>query len=130
MQVWEGLSAARTEVTDRLRLLAVPLFAYDLNYGDEISVMRSGEGALVATGVTKDAGNYTFRVWMPEASDVSALREVVDRFGRLGCLIEGYSDRLVGLSCGPDNAQQVADALQLGESEGRFLYETGRQESS
>lgn len=126
-QVWEGLAAATTEAKDRVKLRAVPLFAYDVNYGDEISVVASAEGPLVATGITNDAGQYTFRTWMPEDAGDAALRDVVTMFGELGCLIEGYSHKLIGLSCGPENAQAVADALHVGEQEGRFVYETGRQ---
>jgi hypothetical protein len=130
IQVWEGLAAEATEAKDRVKLRAVPLFAYDVNYGDEISVVASAEGPLVATGITKDAGNYTFRAWMREDAGDAALRDVVTVFGALGCLIEGYSDRLIGLSCSPENAQHVADALEGAEQEGRFTYETGRQPTS
>ena len=46
-----------------------------------------------------------------------------DDEGRAGCLIEGYSDRLNGLSSSPENAQHVADALEVAEQGGRFAYE-------
>ena len=129
-QVWEGLAAETTEAKDRVRLRAVPMFAYDVNYGDEISVVTSAEGPIVATGVTKNSGNYTFRVWIREDAGDAALRDVVTQFGALGCLIEGYGDKLIGLSCSPENAQQVADALDVAEQEGRFTYETSRQRTS
>jgi hypothetical protein len=129
-QVWEGLAAEATGAKDRVKLRAVPLFAYDVNYGDEISVMTSAEGQIVATGITKDAGNYTFRVWMREDTGDAAVGDVVAQFGALGCLIEAYGDRLIGLSCSPKNAQHVADALDVAEQEGRFAYETGRQRTS
>ena len=129
-RVWEGLAAETTEAKDRVKLRAVPLFAYDVNYGDELSVVTSAEGSLVATGITKDAGNYTFRVWTHENAGGDAFRDVVTRFGALGCLIEGYSDRLIGLSCSPENAQDVADALEMAGQDGRFTYETGRQRTS
>ena len=96
------------------------MFAYDVNYGDELSVVTSAEGSLVATGITKDAGNYTFRVWTHENAGDDAFRDVVTQFGALGCLIEGYSDRLIGLSCSPVNAHDVADALEMAGQEGRF----------
>jgi len=105
----------------------VPLFVYDVNYGDELAVVASAEGPLVATGVSKGAGNYTFRVWLPGSATDRAMQHVVDEFGARGCLLEPYSDRLIGLSCGPGEAQVMADALHAGEASGRFLYETGRQ---
>ena len=129
-KIWEGLAAEATEAKDRVIVRAVPMFAYDVNYGDELSVVTSAEGPLVATGITKDAGNYTFRVSMREDAGEDELRDVVNQFGALGCLIEGYSDRLIGLSCSPVNAHDVADALQTAGQEGRFVYETGRQRTS
>jgi hypothetical protein len=129
-QVWEGLAAEATESKSQVKLRAIPLFAYDVNYGDEISVVTSAEGSLVATGITKDAGNYTFRAWMRKDAGDDAFRDVVTQFGALGCLIEGYGPRLIGLSCSPENAQYVADALDVAAQEGRFVFETGRQQTS
>jgi hypothetical protein len=130
VQVWEGLAARKALGNDRVEVLAVPLFAYDVNYGDELSVVASAEGPLVATGVTKDRGNYTFRVWLPASALDGAAQEVANDFGLRGCLIERYSERLIGLSCGPSEAQAVADALYADEERGRFIYETGRQRAS
>lgn len=129
-RIWEGLAAEATEAKDRVIVRAVPLFAYDVNYGDELSVVASAEGPLVATGIANDAGNYTFRVWMREDAGDDEFRDVVTQFGALGCLIEGYSDRLIGLSCSPINAHDVADALEMAGQAGRFTYETGRQLTS
>lgn len=127
---WEGLAAHPCAGDDRVEVRAVPLFAYDVNYGDEVSVVQSAEGLLVATGVTRDGGNFTFRVWLPAAAEVDEYRRIVTEFGELGCLIEGYSDQLLGLSCGRAESQVVADALHTGERRGRFQYETGRQQTS
>ncbi len=127
-QAWEGLRAAHREGDDRVEVRAVPLFAYDVNFGDEVSVVTSAEGPLVATGVLSDAGHYTFRLWL-EDGDPAALRQVVMEFGELGCYLEAHSERLLGLSCGQETAQAVADALLAGEERGRFVYETGRQQT-
>ena len=81
---------------------------------------------MVATAVVADGGNYTFRVWGEDA-DEAALGLVAMEFAEKGCLIEGYSSRLLGLSCDREAAQTVADALHAGERAGRFTYETGRQ---
>lgn len=124
-QYWEGLAAEQV-AQERWRLRAVPLFAYDLNYGDEVSVIPSAEGPLVAAAVLQDGGQHTFRVWLGDKSR-TALPEVVTEFGRLSCLIEGYSERLLGLSCGPGQVQIVESALQRAEADGRFAYERGRQ---
>ena len=130
LQVWQDLAAHTGTGDNGVEVRAVPLFAYDVNQGNELSVVASPEGTLVATGVTKDNGNYTFRSWLPASATDSAAQEVVREFGPLGCLIEPYSTRLIGLSSGPGEAQAVADALHAGEGSGRFLYETGRQRTS
>ena len=44
-QVWEGLAAEVTESKSQVKLRAIPVFAYDVNYGDEISVVTSAEGS-------------------------------------------------------------------------------------
>ena len=49
-QACEGLRAAHREGDDRAQIRAVPLFAHDVNFGDEVSVVPSAEGPLVATG--------------------------------------------------------------------------------
>jgi hypothetical protein len=49
---------------------------------------------------------------------------------RAVCLIEGYSDRLNGLSSSPENAQHVADGIEVAEQESRFTCEIGRQLTS
>lgn len=125
-QVWEGLLAEHREGEDHATVLAVPLFAYDVNFGDEVAVMPSAEGPLVATRVSSDAGSYTFRVWLDEA-DQDAIRQLGTEFGEIGCYLEAYNDQLLGLSCPENLAQRVAGALFTGEQQRRFVYETGRQ---
>ena len=85
---------------------------------------------LNADGYDLADGNHTFRAWMREDAGDDALRDVVTQVGALGCLIEGYSPRLIGLSCSPENIQDVAQALDVAAQEGRFTYETGRQRRS
>ncbi|MEV0284388.1 DUF4265 domain-containing protein [Kribbella sp. NPDC050820] len=125
-RIWEGLLARRSPGGETAQICAVPLFAYDLNFGDEVAVIASGEGALVATAIVVDGGNYTFRIWQEDA-DEAALRQVAIAFAEMGCLVEGYSGHLLGLSCDRESAQAVADELDAGERAGRFIYETGRQ---
>lgn len=126
-QVWEGLRAA-TQPDGSFVLCAVPLFAYDPNFGDRVAAIASAEGPLVATEVLSDGGQYTFRVALHEGG--ATLPEVVETFGAMGCLIEGWSSALVGLGCTTARAQAVADRLATEERAGHLTYETGRQRTT
>jgi hypothetical protein len=122
--MWEGLRAA-TQPDGSFVLCAVPLFAYDLNFGDRVAAVASAEGPLVATNVLEDGRYFTFRVALHSGG--ASLQQVVATFGSMGCLIEGWSDSLVGLGCDAASAQAVADGLSREERAERLVYETGRQ---
>ena len=127
--VWEGL-AAQPSGEGRAVVVAVPVFAYDLNLGDEVEVVESAEGPLVAVRPLQDAGRFTFRVWFPDWPDLAKderWKDLQVEFERFGCWFDVYSPRLVAVSADADVAQAVADALDVGERTGRFIYETGRQ---
>ncbi|MCW2742235.1 MAG: hypothetical protein JWR45_2657 [Blastococcus sp.] len=127
--VWEGL-LARSPAEGRAVIAAVPVFAYDLNLGDQVEVVTSAEGPLVAVRPLQDAGRYTFRVWFPDWPDLEqderwkGLQVELEPFG---CWFDVYSPRLVAVSADPDEARAVTDVLDAGERAGRFIYETGRQ---
>lgn len=125
-QQWEAL-AAESQADGSFLVRAVPLFAYDLNYGDRVSAVPSAEGSLVATRVLEDGRRFTFRVALHAGG--STVPEVVRTYGSLGCLVEGWSESLVGLSCEEVQAQAVADRLATDEEQDRLAYETGRQAS-
>jgi hypothetical protein len=125
--VWEGLLAVPT-TPGRAVISAVPVFAYDLNLGDEVEVVTSAEGRLVLVRPVWDAGRFTFRVLFPDADDPGdrqwlALQQELEPYG---CWCDAYSRQLVAVSAEPDLAQQVADFLEAGQREGRWQYETGR----
>ena len=124
-QVWEGLRAQSVDAVT-VRLAAVPLFAYDVHFGDEMSVMQSAEGASVATGIVRRAHTRTFRAWLDpnRPSDLPALSR---RFGELGCLVEKYSDSLIGFGCSIEQAPNVAELLTLAEGSGELIWESGQQ---
>jgi hypothetical protein len=127
--VWEGL-AARPSGEGRAVVAAVPVFAYDLNLGDEIEVVVSAEGPWVAVRPLQDAGRHTFRVWFadwPDLGQDQRWKDLQVELERFGCWFDVYSPRLVAVSADPEVAGAVADALAAGETSGRFIYEAGRQ---
>ncbi|WP_261819789.1 hypothetical protein [Nocardioides sp. OK12] len=81
----------------------------------------------MATRVLEDGRRFTFRVALHAGG--STVPEVVRTYGSLGCLVEGWSESLVGLSCEEVQAQAVADRLATDEEQDRLAYETGRQAS-
>jgi hypothetical protein len=64
---WEGVLGRRAE-TDRVEIVGVPIFVYDLSLGDEVQVMKSEEGADVARRVVRASGNVTFRAAFEESA--------------------------------------------------------------
>ena len=109
-------------------IAAEPVFAYDLNFGDEMEVAGSAEGPLVAVRPVHDAGRFTFRVLFPDAGDPDdrswvALQQDLEPFG---CWFDVYTPQLVAVSAEADVAQAVADVLADEQRTGRWVYETGR----
>ncbi|WP_157371041.1 DUF4265 domain-containing protein [Arthrobacter sp. Leaf141] len=123
-QMWEGLRA-RLETDGTATVLGVPAYLYDVNFGDRVSVMRSAENALVATGVECDALNFTFRVQLT-ADDPNAWRPLAEELAKKGCLLDLISPRFFAISCGEPQAQEVADRLSALERTDILHYETGR----
>lgn len=129
--VWEGL-LTRPTAPDRAVVVAVPVFAYDVNLGDELEVVASAEGPLVATRVVRDAGRFTFRVLFPEMeqlADDERWKELQVDLEPYGCWFDVYSRTFIAVSAEPEVAQAVADFLSASEQAGRLQYETGRSAS-
>ena len=129
---WEGLRA-RPSGEGRAVLAAVPVFAYDLNLGDEVEVVATAEGPLVAVRRLHDAGAATFRVWFPDWPDLERddrVAELQRELARFGCWFDVWSPSLVAVSAEPDVAPDVADHLAEQERAGRFIFEPGRTGSS
>ncbi|GEM_PF-6640945 len=92
---WEGLVGIRLAL-DKVRVCAVPVFADDLNLGDEVKVVGSAQGALVVTRVSDDAGNYTFRVYFEDGErDDTLWREILRELEPMECWFDVYSPSLL-----------------------------------
>jgi Domain of unknown function (DUF4265) len=126
--VWEGL-LTRPSGPDRAVVVAVPVFAHDVNLGDEVEVVASAEGPLVGTRVVRDAGQFTFRVLFPvreRLEDDERWRELQVDLEPYGCWFDVYSRTFIAVSAEPGVAHAVADFLSESEQAGRLQYETGR----
>jgi Domain of unknown function (DUF4265) len=125
VRYWEGLNG-RPENDGTVTVLGVPAYAYGLNLGDRVTVVRSAEGPLVATGMAHDAGNNTFRYFLLDPDDGRAWYPVAREFAAVGCLVDVLTPSLAALSCVPEASQLVAERLALLEEQGVLQYETGR----
>lgn len=125
VRYWEGLNG-RLEPDGAVTVLGVPAYAYDLNLGDRVSAVRSAEGPFVATGITFDAGNYTFRYYLLDRDDKTDWYPLAQEFAAIGCLIDVLSPHLTALSCALEASQSVADRLAQLAEQGTLQYETGR----
>lgn len=127
-QTWEGLLANESRRGHAL-IAAIPAYVYDLNLGDEVAVVASGEGGLVATSLAQDAGSYTFRVMFSEydgPGDDERWRRLQEDLERYGCWFDVMWPQFVALSAGSAVAQDVADWLLARQDAGDLQYETGR----
>ena len=125
VRYWEGLNG-RPEDDGTVTVLSVPAYVYDLNLGDRVTVVRSEEGPLVATGIAHDAGNDTFRYYLLDSEDVTGWYPLAEEFAAMGCLIDVLTPSLTALSTAPEASQSVADRLARLEDQGILQYETGR----
>ncbi|WP_284987662.1 DUF4265 domain-containing protein [Arthrobacter sp. fls2-241-R2A-172] len=123
-QMWEGLPG-RLEKDGTATVLGIPAYLYDLNFSDRVSVMRSAENALVATGVEHDARNFTFRVLL-KSDDPTAWQPLGSELAERGCLLDLMSPRFFAISSSEAQAQEIADRLFALQHEGILHYETGR----
>lgn len=121
---WEGLNG-RFEIDGTVTVLGVPAYAYDLNLGVRVTVLKSAEGPLVATGITQRASNHTFRVLLLAPDDETAWYPLVQEFAVMGCLVDVLSPRLIAISCPLEAAQSLAVRLEQLQQECGLEYETG-----
>jgi len=112
---------------NRFEICCIPVFAYDLALGDEVSTRTEGERLYVVDKVVKPSGRFTFRVWFGDSSTPAVRDEVIERLSALGVLFEWYSQSLLAVDGeNQELAQAVADFLKGKEDLQQLNYETGR----
>lgn len=124
--LWEGLLAKR-EGRDRARVCAVPFWVYDVNLGDEVTVIESAEGAPVANGIVNEAGAFAFRViFVGAQADDERWRQLMVELEPCQCWFDVRSPAFLALSAPAEHARGVADVLSAKQGRGELQYETGR----
>lgn len=123
---WEGVLGKR-QSDDTAEVVGVPVFAYDVNLGDVVRIVMSGEGAAVVTEVVVAADNYTFRVFFDgDPAPGEHWRPLMIDLERFDCWFDTFSESLIAISVESRNAQAVADYLAAREIKNDLEYETGR----
>lgn len=110
-QIWEAINGLT--IDDHVELRGVPALAYDVRFGDKVSVIRSGEDSLVVDGIRERSSFATFRIWLGEDLPPSATWELfAETFAQLGCLVDVYSTRLIALASPEQKIAAVRAALE------------------
>jgi hypothetical protein len=123
---WEGLGAVVSAEGSAV-VCNVPAFVSGVGLGDTVSWIKSAEGAHVATGILRDAGTWTFRVWLDDTvPSTASVWDVHRAASDLGCWVDIVSARLIAISATVDTAQEVANWLASAEASGLLQYETAR----
>lgn len=123
---WEGLNAIDLSES-RAALVSIPAFAHGVSLGDEVEVVASAEGGLVATGRVSQARARTYRVWLPEWTGDGPderWRDLQVELEPFGCWFDVFSPRLTAIAVDHSAAHEVEDWLARGERSGRFEFET------
>lgn len=122
-QVWEALNG-RFIRPGIIEIRSVPVLAYGLAFGDRVSVVRSAEGALVATGIHERGSFGTFRLWLGERAELEeSWRPIAEKYAKLGCLVDVYSEKLVAVACPEDRVARIRDTLDSQASESELIWE-------
>lgn len=129
IQYWEGLNG-KIETDGSATVLGVPAYAYDLRFGDRVTVARSAEGPFVATGMARRSGNRTLRFFLADGNDETGWYPLAREFAAMGCLVDVLTPRFTALSCTPKDSRAVTRRLARLGQEGVLEYETGHSGSA
>src|SRR4051812_3831262 len=115
------------DTQDSAEVVGIPVFAYDVNLADRVAIVKSAEGADVASAILLDAGNFTFRTYFETASEPGRhWRPLMTDLESLGCWFDTWDENLVAVSAAPEHAQEVSNYLSMRQGRNELQYETGR----
>lgn len=120
----EGLNG-KIESDGSITVLGVPTYAYDLDFGDRVTAVRSTERPFVATGMVQRSGNCTYSFLSTDAGDETGWYPLAQEFTTLGCLVDVLTPRFTALSCAPNVSRAVTDRLAQLHQDGLLEYEPG-----
>jgi hypothetical protein len=91
-KVWEQLWARKID-NDHYEICCIPMFAYGLVLGDLVEI----DQRLMIINISQKSGRVTIRVWLNEQTPQEKREELTDKILGLGCLLEWYSQHLLGV---------------------------------
>lgn len=115
-QLW-----VRRLAPDKFEVCCIPFFLYGIALGDVVSAEAPN---YILSSVSSPSTRVEFRAWFSTVYQVDERIALTDRAGELGCAIEWYSERLLGLSA-PESvsAGQLEEALVAAEQQGLLTFE-------
>lgn len=119
-QIWAKKMGGNTFI-----VCCIPFFAYNISLGD---LVKTNDDYVIER-VLAESGNTVFRIWFLDYNNLTARADILNSILDFGVEMEWSSDNLLAISVNDSKlAQNVADYLMHCESEGRLVYDTGRQE--
>lgn len=79
----------------RFEICCIPMFAYGLALGD---VVETDHDFLI-TNIYQKSGRIAIRVWINEQITQEKVEELIGKILDLDCLVEWYSQHLLGIDC-------------------------------
>ncbi|MFG6490832.1 DUF4265 domain-containing protein [Microbacterium sp. P03] len=117
--IWEALNASKV-AEDTFTVCGCPALFAQVAFGDTVRVASSDEGALVVTKVVARGGYRSARLWFEDGGE--SWRQPSETLAAEGCVVDVYSEKLVGISWRDSN--DLTLALERLEAEGVLVYAT------
>jgi len=125
-EMWEQLWARRID-DKHYEICCIPMFAYGLALGDVVETDRR----YMIVNVARKSGRVAIRVWFHEKTPLEKRDEIVNEILDVECLLEWYSQHLLGIdSDSLLKTQSLDKILRAFQAEGIIEFEYGNPQSS
>jgi len=122
-KVWEQLRARKLD-NNLYEICCIPIFAYGLALGDVVEIDQK----FMIIKVSQKSGRVTIRVWLNEQISQEDREELSTKILNIGCLLEWYSQRLLGVATDSHMmTQSMIKTLEIYKKSGLLEFEYGNQ---
>jgi hypothetical protein len=120
-KVWEQLWARKLE-NELYEICCIPMFTYGLALGDEVEIDQE----FMIINISHKSGRVTIRVWINEQIPQERREELTSKIHDLGCLMEWYSEHLLGVDADSHiKAQSLIKILENYQKDRIIEFEIG-----